>query len=137
MLGFMAAEKNQTIKINLPPIPIYAYINRGQISRVVGNLLRNAIKFSYEGQCIEISVESEAGANVLIKVKDAGIGIPESKHRELFNIFTSSQSIGTGGEKPFGLGLYISRQIIEAHGGTITFESKENEGTTFYVRLQQ
>ncbi len=134
LLEFKAAEKQQTIVTHLSPGPAYAPVVREKISRVINNLLGNAIKFSNDHQVIETSVVMERN-NVLITVKDYGLGIPENKKDALFEIFTSSKRFGTNGEKPFGLGLYISRQLVLAHGGTIDFESTENEGTTFYVRL--
>ncbi len=134
MLNFKAKEKQQTIITNIPPAPIYILVNREKISRVINNLVGNAIKFSHAKQVIEITLEQD-DANVLIKIKDNGIGIPENIKQEVFDIFTDSKRYGTLGEKPFGLGLYISRQIVEANGGTITFESREGEETIFYIRL--
>lgn len=134
MLGFKVKEKQQSIITNIPGDPIFILVNREKIMRAINNLLGNAVKFSHEKQVIEITLAHDA-ANVIITIKDNGIGIPENMKQEVFDIFTDSKRYGTLGEKPFGLGLYISRQIIEAHGGTITFESKEGEETVFYIRL--
>jgi signal transduction histidine kinase len=72
---------------------------------------------------------------LLILVKDFGIGIPEKIQTKIFDMFTEAKREGTAGEKAYGLGLSISKQIIETHGGNIWFESNDGIGTTFYVYL--
>ncbi|MCK7553732.1 ATP-binding protein [Chitinophaga sedimenti] len=66
-----------------------------------------------------------------IKVVDLGIGVPADMKDKIFDMFTISRRPGTAGEQSFGLGLSISRQIIEAHGGTIWCESSPGNGSTF------
>ena len=78
---------------------------------------------------------SKEGNQALISVKDNGIGIPRKFLPELFGMFTAAKRPGTGGEQSFGLGLSISKQITEAHGGKIWAESKENIGSTFFISL--
>ena len=134
MMNFKAKEKQQTIVCNIPAAPLIIPVNHEKIMRVLNNLIGNAIKFSNEKQMIGVSVDDGA-SDVVIRVRDEGIGIPESMKKEVFDIFTESKRYGTLGEKPFGLGLYISRQIVEAHGGSIGFESTEGVETIFYIRL--
>ncbi|RYF30507.1 MAG: ATP-binding protein, partial [Comamonadaceae bacterium] len=98
------------------------------------NLLVNAIKFSPEGSEINVFMESQV-ESVLIRIADQGIGIPENLKGKIFNMFTDARRAGTAGEQSFGLGLAISRQIVEAHGGKIWFENNEEIGTTFYLEL--
>ena len=102
--------------------------------RMMNNLVVNAMKFSPAGSEIVIDARESAGG-MLISVKDRGIGIPADIQNKLFDPFTTSQRQGTEGEKPFGLGLYICKQIAEAHNGRIWLESEEGQGTTFYVEL--
>jgi signal transduction histidine kinase len=71
----------------------------------------------------------------LITVEDEGIGIPDNLKDKIFDMFSEAKRKGTAGEQPFGLGLAISKQIVEAHGGNIWFESREKGGTAFYVKL--
>jgi signal transduction histidine kinase len=71
----------------------------------------------------------------VIKIKDHGIGIPLDLREKIFNIFTDAKRKGTSGEHSFGLGLAISKQIIEAHGGRIWLESEVDKGSTFFVSL--
>jgi signal transduction histidine kinase len=101
---------------------------------VVSNLITNAIKFS--PLRAEISVDMcLLGDRVCIWVKDQGIGIPEDMSEKIFDLFTPAKREGTGGEESFGLGLGISRQIVEALGGRIWYESEVDQGTIFYVEL--
>ncbi|RZL49035.1 MAG: sensor histidine kinase [Pedobacter sp.] len=132
LLDSKAKEKNQQLTIQT--IPIEINISREKIWRVMSNLISNAIKFSPHGTIISIEME-EKPLSILIKVKDNGIGIPEDLASKLFNMDAAVQREGTDGEKSFGLGLAISKQIIEAHNGSIWFESLPGFGTTFFVEL--
>ena len=132
LLDSKAKEKKQQLTIKTFPIEIN--ISREKIWRVMSNLISNAIKFSPHGTKIHIEME-EKPLSMLIKVKDNGIGIPEDLAAKLFNMDANVQRQGTDGEKSFGLGLAISRQIIEAHNGSIWFESLPGFGTTFFVEL--
>ncbi|WP_158288418.1 tetratricopeptide repeat-containing sensor histidine kinase [Mucilaginibacter psychrotolerans] len=134
LLQFKANEKQQYIRFDSVDEEIVAPINRESIWRVFNNLIINAIKFSHEGT--EISVDIVGKANtVLITVTDNGIGIPERDKDTIFEMFTPAKKTGTRGEQPFGLGLSISKKIIEAHGGRIWFKSRPDKGTVFYVEL--
>jgi signal transduction histidine kinase len=132
LLNFKAAEKQQKITLQAPEIVLD--VSREKIWRVVSNLLVNAIKFSPEGSAIEVRMQQQENS-VVICIQDHGIGIPEKLKAKVFNMFTDARRTGTMGEQSFGLGLAISRQIVEAHGGEIWFESIVGQGTTFYVKL--
>jgi signal transduction histidine kinase len=83
-----------------------------------------------------IMVKMDQGTqNLRISVKDDGIGILPEMQEKIFDLFTEAKRPGTAGEQSFGLGLAISRQIVEAHGGKIWFENNPNKGTTFFVDL--
>lgn len=134
LLRFKAAEKNQVINLDLLPTPLELMISREKIWRVVSNLISNAIKFSPAGAPILVKAE-EFEREVHISVKDNGIGIPDKLKNQVFNMFTDAKRPGTDGEKSFGLGLSICRQIIEKHNGRIWFQSDTEHGTTFYFSL--
>jgi two-component system sensor histidine kinase VicK len=136
LLRFKAAEKNQKIILNTLHLPERLLISREKIWRVLSNLISNAIKFSPVGAEIRVSITDEAH-DIQISVNDHGIGIPENLKDKVFNMFTDAKRPGTLGEKSFGLGLSICRQIIEKHQGKIWFESNKKDGTTFYVRLSK
>ena len=111
-------------------------ISREKIWRVISNLISNAIKFSAKGSVISVSIK-DLKSDVEIAVKDQGIGIPEGMQTKVFNMFTEAKRPGTAGEKSFGMGLSISKQIIDNHDGKIWLESKSGKGSTFYIRLQK
>jgi signal transduction histidine kinase len=127
-----AEAKGQNIVLQSRPLTVNA--NREKFWRVISNLIANAIKFSPTGAGIKIAVE-EKPSSVLIAVEDHGIGIPADMADKIFDMFTSARRQGTAGEQPFGLGLAISKQIVEAHGGRIWFESRPDNGTTFFVEM--
>lgn len=134
LLKFKAAEKNQEIELNLTEEAVLAVLNKEKIMRVVTNLITNAIKFSPTDSIISVKLMKVTGG-LQLSVKDNGIGIPDELKSKIFDLFTEAKRFGTAGEQPFGLGLSISKQIVEVHGGTIWFESVAQQGTTFYVSI--
>jgi len=134
LLRFKAAEKGQEIKLELLNKPVELLISKEKIWRVLSNLISNAIKFSPPGAFIYVNI-TEQDNEVIISVKDNGIGIHQKIKNKVFNVFTEAKRSGTAGEKSFGLGLSISKQIIESHQGKIWLESSAEHGTTFYVKL--
>lgn len=133
LLQLKATEKRQEIILSIEPVNVLAY--REKIWRVFSNLINNAIKFSPDGSRIEIVLERSNG-NARVSVKDEGIGIPPGIREKIFSLSSEVKRRGTRGEESFGLGLSISRQIIEAHEGKIWFETEEGRGTTFYVEMK-
>jgi signal transduction histidine kinase len=136
LLRFKAAEKNQKIMLDVLEAPEELYISREKIWRVLSNLISNAIKFSPQGGVISAKITLIEG-DIQISVNDHGIGIPDNIKDQVFHMFTEAKRPGTLGEKSFGLGLSISKQIIESHNGEIWFDSDPANGTTFYVRLKK
>ncbi|UEG55118.1 tetratricopeptide repeat-containing sensor histidine kinase [Mucilaginibacter daejeonensis] len=134
LLRFKAAEKNQRIEMHLLEEPFELLISREKIWRVVSNLISNAIKFSAVGDTIQVELVRN-GDCVKIAVIDKGIGIPENLKASVFNMFTDAKRPGTVGERSFGLGLSICRQIVDQHNGNIWFDSDGKSGTTFFVEL--
>ncbi|GAA4333707.1 hypothetical protein GCM10023149_40660 [Mucilaginibacter gynuensis] len=136
LLRFKAAEKNQKIVLELLDTPEELFISREKIWRVISNLISNATKFSPFGSVIYVTVIDNDN-DVCVAVKDKGIGIPDNLKTQVFHMFTDAKRPGTAGEKSFGLGLSICKQIIEKHDGKIWFESTPGAGTTFYIQLQK
>lgn len=134
LLQFKANGKQQNIVLNQLYVPVSLYIVREKINRVLNNLITNAIKFSNNGATITVTVE-RPDTSVRIKVQDNGIGIPEEFIPLLFDPFTNAKRRGTAGERSFGLGLSICRQIMDDHGGKIWVESVEGEGSMFFIEL--
>lgn len=134
LLQPMAVAKQQVLEAILPQTEMILPVNTGKILRLLNNLVSNAIKFTPRLGTITVAV-MRTGDYAQIDVCDTGVGIPEDLLHSVFDTFTAARRSGTEGEKPFGLGLSICRQIADAHGGTISVKSKHNCGTTFTVRL--
>ena len=134
LLRFKAADKQQQIKYTRNKLPTYAHLNYPKIWRAFNNIIVNAIKFSYPDSTIRIEVKTSAD-DLLISIADSGVGIPEKDRERVFDMFSAAKKTGTNGEVPFGLGLSISKSIIEKHNGKIWFESQPGVGTTFFIRL--
>lgn len=104
-----------------------------EIERVITNILTNAIKFSAKGLKIEIDILYK-NQFLIVSVRDYGIGIAEDKMINLFNRFWQSKQHAPNTHGT-GLGLYLAKKIIDAHGGKIWAESKEGEGTSVIFQL--
>lgn len=107
-----------------------AYIDVERMRRAITNLIVNAIKFSPRGSKVEIKCQLE-GNRIVFEIRDFGIGIPADHIPRLFESFTTVKRAGTEGEKPFGLGLSITRQVAEEHQGEVLVESTEGAGSVF------
>lgn len=115
------------------PEAVYALVDPLRFEQVVTNLVDNAIKYSPEGGLIKVSLERQPELhNIRLVVKDQGIGIPPVHRERIFEPFYQAQSRGFAG---IGMGLYITRQIIELHGGKIELEFPDEGGTAFIVTL--
>ena len=110
---------------------INGFWDSARVRQVVSNLVSNAIKYG-AGAPIEVET-SRVGSSARIMVRDHGIGIAKEEQGKLFRRFERVTS--AKGIQGFGLGLYITKQIVEAHGGKIWVESEPSKGSTFYVEL--
>ncbi|HEX7828576.1 MAG TPA: ATP-binding protein [Thermoanaerobaculia bacterium] len=108
--------------------------DRDRLEQVLGNLLENAVKYSPDGSDITVTVD-DRGDSFLTAVCDRGIGIPADELGQVFERFHRGRQVSSTNYGGLGLGLYITKQIIERHGGTIWVDSKEGQGTTFYFSL--
>ncbi len=115
---------------NLSPI----FIDRSWIRVILQDLISNAIKYSASNQHVDVVIE-KLPKQVLIKVKDNGFGIPKAQQGKIFTKFFRADNARQQGSEGSGLGMYITKAMVDRAGGTIWFESRENEGTTFYVKL--
>ena len=122
-----AARKNIKFTFSYPEKPIIINADKIRITEVLDNLLSNSFKFTMKG---EIQISLERNQNLLrIEVKDSGVGIPRTNLRNLFTKFFTTDKLGTG------LGLYISKIIIEKHSGTIGAYENVDKGSTFFIDL--
>jgi PAS domain S-box-containing protein len=108
--------------------------DRDRLEQVLGNLLENAVKYSPDGSDITITVE-DRNDSFVTAICDRGIGIPADELGQVFERFHRGRQVSSTNYGGLGLGLYITKQIIERHGGTIWVESREGQGTTFHFAL--
>jgi len=124
------------IPLSVPPVAtdLVVYGDRSQLVSAVANLLDNAVKYSERGDPVEVEADAADGA-ICLSVRDHGIGIPSRDLERIFERFyrvDRARSRATGGT---GLGLSIVRHVAQLHGGDVTVESIEGEGSTFRLRL--
>lgn len=136
-----ALSKNITLNLDLAPLLPEISFDKVRLDQVLNNLLSNAIKFTGSGGTITIRAEEEEG-KIKVSVSDNGVGIPKEKQGRLFSKFsqishptTSDFQHPTSPISGTGLGLYISRGIVEAHGGKIDLQSEVGHGTTITFSL--
>ena len=107
------------------------------IGNIVCNLLENAIKYSRESVTIIIDYQQRTDGLLQISIADNGIGIAKADRRYVFDKFYRSETAKDKSIPGIGLGLSYVKLLVEAHDGTITFESTEGEGTTFIILIPQ
>lgn len=123
----------------LDPLPKVS-ADEEKLQIVIRNLIDNALKYTPADGSVKIDtsvhVTNDYGSDMVqIEIADDGIGIPDESQDKIFSKFYRADNATKVKTDGTGIGLYISKQIIEAHDGTIWFESKEDEGTTFYIQL--
>ena len=113
-------------------------IDPRRLEQVLVNLLGNAIKYSPQGGPVEVEISSDIQGEeevALLSVRDHGMGIPAQQQARIFGRFTRAENARTTEIAGTGLGLYLSRELVERNGGRIWFESTEGVGSTFFVTL--
>lgn len=126
----LAATKSLALTAVLPDEPVLVSYDRDRLMQVVGNLLQNAIKFTPNGGSIDVRATANS-AEATVAITDTGVGIAEEELSSIFERFKQLDSDRSG----LGLGLYISKWIVEAHGGHIWAESAPGQGATFQFTL--
>jgi signal transduction histidine kinase len=130
----LANSKSIEIKLDLPKSLPVLQIDQARIKQVLTNLITNAVKYSFSRTIILLSVKVFE-KEVWLSVKDQGQGIPIEEMKKLFKDFSRTSVKPTAGEKSIGLGLAITRRIVEAHGGIIWVDSEIAKGSTFTFSL--
>jgi signal transduction histidine kinase len=131
---YSAQSTNHELRLDAGDDSLVVYGDRDRLAQVIGNLLSNAIKYSPEGGFVDVSA-SLVGDEAWIWVRDAGLGIPTEHQQRIFTKFFRGDVGRERGISGTGLGLVLARQIVEAHGGEIGFESAEGDGSTFWLQL--
>jgi two-component system, OmpR family, sensor histidine kinase VicK len=121
--------KSKNIKLLYEPKDIFVEADRSRLTQVISNLLSNSVKFTIKGT-IKVTTKIKDDHNVILRIKDTGSGINSEILPRLFSKFATKSDIGTG------LGLFIAKNIVEAHGGKISAENNsEGKGATFAIVL--
>ncbi len=130
----VASRKGIRIEVATPPAGVVVHVDRQRFVRVLANLLSNAVKFSESGECVRLEIEV-VDHSVRFHVIDRGIGIEPRDQAHIFRRFAQldgSLTRRTGGT---GLGLSVSRALVERHGGSIVVASHPGQGSTFTVEV--
>ncbi len=128
-----AASKEIAIATEIAP-DIATRGDHTRLAQALDNLVSNAIKYTPRRGAVGVKL-TRAGETATIEVSDTGIGIPVIEQAQMFGRFFRTANARQSGIEGTGLGLAITREIIQAHGGTISFESVEGAGTTFRITL--
>ncbi len=131
--GPRAAKAGIRLSMDVPE-SLEAHVDSSRIAQVLDNLVSNAIKYSPKGADVEVAAWEDQDF-VFCRVSDTGMGMTEEEQSEAFTKFFRAGGVRNSTIPGVGLGLPISKAIVEAHGGTITLESEPGRGTTFLVKM--
>ncbi|TMC62316.1 MAG: HAMP domain-containing protein [Chloroflexota bacterium] len=128
--GLLRAE----MSYSEPDEPVAVNADREQLARIIDNLINNALTYSAGRPWVRLTVVNDEGPALV--VEDHGVGIPSDKHDKIFERFFRIDDPGLGPQPGTGLGLFISRELADRHGGSLTLEKSDvGRGSTFVVRL--
>ncbi len=130
----MASKKNVGISVSIDEKLSYIYADPERVKQILLNLLNNAVKFSTPSSHVTVTA-SDSGDEILISVKDSGIGIKEEDIGKIFEPFKQLDSSLSKRYTGSGIGLSIVKSLVEAHGGTVNVESSPGRGSTFSFTL--
>lgn len=128
------SEKNYTIKRDFARRDIWVEVDTDKIQQVLDNIMNNAIKYSPDGGVITCRLV-ETHNHVIMSITDQGLGIPKEAISHVFDRFYRVDKARSRAQGGTGLGLAISKEVVQMHGGRIWVESREGEGSTFYISL--
>jgi signal transduction histidine kinase/CheY-like chemotaxis protein len=127
--------RQHTLELALPEQAAWIDVDRARLTQIVTNLLNNAAKYTPESGRIELTVTLD-GADLVVRVRDNGMGIEPQRLGQLFEMFYQEQRSPAQQDSGLGIGLWLTRQLVELHGGNITVHSAgAGEGSEFAVRL--
>lgn len=134
-IRMLAGQRHIQIALQHSSAPLpFAYIDPKKISLVFANILENAVSYTPAGGSVRIQSDAR-GNTIFISIEDTGIGIPREQFRYLFNKFFRAPNAVTTKPNGSGLGLFIAKNIVEKHGGSIRIESEEGKGTRVFLTL--
>ena len=130
----LARSNEVTIQLSKSKANFFVLTDELKIKQALQNIIGNGIKYNKKGGTLSINLEEEEN-NILIFIKDEGIGIPKVEQGMIFERFYRASNTNQQASLGTGLGLFIAREIIRQSGGGITFKSEENKGTAFHITL--
>ena len=125
---------SRSIELEVPSSPVVLQADCERLSQVMTNVVANAIKYSPDNSSVQVRV-SQSRHSVLIRVHNEGSTIPREQQTHIFEPFYRTPDAQSSSKKGWGLGLAISKQIVERHGGRIGVESSKEKGVTFNIEL--
>ena len=134
-LSIFASERNIRLTQRVVPDMPELVVDYQLMTQAIGNLISNAVKYSPPGSDVTISAEHHDDGTASITVSDRGYGIPEEARDRIFDKFYRLERDTNSGVVGTGLGLPLVKEIVERHGGRISFQSSDDNGTTFIIRL--
>ena len=129
-----AKRGNVNLKYKGANSPLFLVFDFQRLKMAVSNILDNAIRYTIPGGKVTISVATD-GDFIKVSIEDTGAGIPENQQSRVFSKFFRGDNVVRMQTEGTGLGLYLSKNIVEKHGGKIWFESEKDKGTVFYFTL--
>jgi signal transduction histidine kinase/DNA-binding response OmpR family regulator len=140
----MAEQQELDLRCELPNAPLFMYVDREVVEKILNNLLANALKFTPRGGMVRVRLRDVPPERAVsgdswkygyaeIVIEDTGIGIPHDQLSQIFNRFYQVESARS--REGIGVGLALVKELVELHGGTIGVESELHKGTTFAIRL--
>lgn len=130
----LATIRNINFKLARPEQSVVAWVDREKLDKIVFNLLSNAFRFTTEGKAIAVGVE-DTDSGVKLTVVDEGKGISPERQKTIFHLFSSDNSGSALYQPHTGIGLALTKELVELHRGTITVKSELGKGSTFTVLL--
>ena len=134
MVDHQLRTRGHALSVSLPSQDVSLHGDKLRLVQIFTNLLTNAIKYTPEGGRIDVQTTVEAG-EVIVAVTDSGVGIAADQMPSIFKLFEQAEHNLAGTESGLGLGLPITKRLVELHGGTIDVRSYPGLGSTFKVRL--
>jgi signal transduction histidine kinase len=129
-----ASEKNQQLEVEISPSTGFAFADVRRLRESIEHVLNNAIAYTDKKGRIRLEAEGDE-TQATIRISDNGIGISKQDLPRVFERFGRINEAGVRGEAALGLGLPLTRQFMEAHGGTVELESKKGKGTTVTLTI--
>jgi len=130
----LIGQRRHSLKVSVPPQPIWLYADAARLEQVVVNLLTNAAKYTDEGGHIWLSVGQE-GDEAVLRVRDSGVGIASELLPHIFDLFTQAERSLDRSQGGLGIGLCLVQRLVELHGGRVEARSTLGQGSEFVVRL--